>query len=611
MKIEIRSGSGSRVYVSRSGAAYISVGSRPDSDIVLEDPAVSPLHLKIEHFVGRWSFTDQMSDSGTRLNGESAYSGELAEGDKLTVGSSTLTVVSLVDETEAASSPSSVPDRSWQDHIAHSQPPLSTSYERRPEPNYNIRAQEGYSGQAAPSPAPAAYPQPGTFPTAGSRRPAQPAKAIAVAFAVIVVAVVGVAVMFLGAGSDAPTELPRPVTRVGEVVPTRDAQPGKQPGGSGGNATQPRTDTRMPADVEADIKAKLDALVSAADTRVANDKLADYAQLKARAAEYKQHGLSWPLERAQTILRNQLFDEMQQRYGTDNREIYQLKEKKQFAEALRRLRSLDEYLKQSELHKDLARVSDMTTYVERELELLPQANFWFVGECFTRADDALQREDYAAAILALNELRESAEVEETVAQAVGTELAELAELATRQQNGELPAARKPFDKRKDKLPPAPVSTLLPKGDGSAYPAMNALKKRLEETWEGGKLDNVECDFFRCKATLLPKGEDWRMQLNVKRKGGLEYSVRYAQHQLPPGTMISLYEKLEPTRDELLAMLLICFNEGLLDEAPRIACKLWKADESVKADLDQLLATKLKIEIPEGGFKEKDGRLVAE
>ncbi|MCG3184966.1 MAG: hypothetical protein ICCCNLDF_03142 [Planctomycetes bacterium] len=607
MRIEIRSGSGSRQYTSRSGAAYISVGSRPDSDIVLEDPAVSPLHLKIEHFVGRWSFTDQMSDSGTKLNGESAYSGELAKGDKLTVGGSTLTVVSLDDETEAASNASSVPDRSWQEHIAHSQPPLSTSYDRQPEPAYNVRAQGGYSGQAAPATSPAPYPQSASFPASGSRPPAQPGKAIAVAVAVMVVAVVGAAVAFLGAGSNAPGEDPQQGPQARGAAPMREAQPG----GKGGNTTQPRTDTRMPADVEADIKAKLDALVSDTDIRVANEKLADYAQLKARAAEYKQHGLSWPLERVQTILRNQLFDEMQQRYGTDNREIYQLKERKQFAEALRRLRSLDEYLKQSELHKELAKLSEMTSYVERELELLPQANFWYVGECFTRADEALQRDDFAAAVLALNDLREKAELEEAVAQAVGTELAKLAELASRQQNGESPAARKPFDKRKDKLPAAPVSTLLPKGDGSAYPAMNALKKRLEEAWEGGKLDNVECDFFSCKATLLPKGEDWRMLLQVTREGGLEYRVRYAQHQLPPGTMISLYEKLEPTRDELLAMLLICFNEGLLDDAPRIACKLWKADETVKADLDQLLATKLKIEIPDGGFKEKDGRLVAE
>lgn len=609
MKIEIRSGSGSRIYVSRSGAAYISVGSRPDSDILLEDPAVSPLHLKIEHFVGRWSFTDQMSDSGTKLNGESAYSGELAQGDKLTVGGSTLTVVSLDEETEAVSNVSSVPDRSWQEHIAHSQPPLSASYDRQPEPDYNVRSQPSYTVQTQQASAPVS--QRPAFPPSGSQRPNQPGKAIAVAMAVMVVAVVGAAVAFLSAGSNAPGEDPQtsPQTRGG--APTREAQPGAQPDGTGGNTTQPRIDTRMPADVEADIKMKLDALVSNADTRGANDKLADYAELKARAAEYKQHGLSWPLERVQTILRNQLFDEMQQRYGTDNREIYQLKERKQFAEALRRLRSLDDYLKQSELHKELAKLSDMTSYVEREHELLPQANFWYVGECFTRADDALQRHDYAGAIFALNELREKTELEESVAQAIGSELTRLAELSTRQQNGELPAARKPFDKRYDKLPAAPVSTLLPKGDASAYPAMNGLKKRLEQAWKGGKLDNIECDFYGCKAALQPKGEDWRMQLNVKRQGELEYSVRYAQHQLPPGTLISLYELLEPTRDELLAMLLICFNEGLLEDAPRIACKLWKADESVKADLDQLLATKLKIEIPEGGFKEKDGRLVAE
>ncbi|MCB9932520.1 MAG: FHA domain-containing protein [Planctomycetes bacterium] len=611
MKIEIRSGSGSRVYVSRSGAAYISVGARPESDIVLEDPAVSPLHLKIEHFVGRWSFTDQMSDSGTKLNGESAYSGELAKGDKLTLGGSTLTVVSLEDETEAASSPSAVPDRSWQEQITHSEPPLSAGYERRPEPNYDVRAQASYGAQAAPAP----YQKPGAFQPSGSQRPRQPAKAIAVAAALMVVAGVGVAMAFLGSGSNGPAGTPRPEVRVRESVPARDAQPADQARCSGTGDTEPRTNTRMPDEVEDEIKRQLDALVSQADTRVADDKLADYAKLKARAGEYGQHGLSWPLERVQTILRNQLFDEIQQRYSKDNLDIYHLKEEKKFGEALDRLYSLDRYLKQSDLHKELAKVSDMTSYVERELELLPDANFWYIGECFARADEALQRDDYEAAILALKEARDNARLEQRQRTDVSTEIAGLGNLVIRQRNGDLPAARAVFDKRKDKLPAAPVSALLPKGDSSAYSAMNALKRRLEEAWKSGALDQAECGFFGRKARLQPKGEDWRMELEVTREFGATvsytYRARYAQHQLPPGTMISLYEALNPTRDELLAMLLICFNEGLLDDAPRIACKLWKADESVKADLDQLLATKLKIEIPDGGFKEKDGRLVAE
>jgi hypothetical protein len=83
------------------------------------------------------------------------------------------------------------------------------------------------------------------------------------------------------------------------------------------------------------------------------------------------------------------------------------------------------------------------------------------------------------------------------------------------------------------------------------------------------------------------------------------------HQVPPHTLVSLYEGIEPTRDELLATLMICFQNGLVEDARRLACKLWHADESVKADLDQLLATKLSIEVPEGGFIEKDGKLVAE
>ena len=88
-----------------------------------------------------------------------------------------------------------------------------------------------------------------------------------------------------------------------------------------------------------------------------------------------------------------------------------------------------------------------------------------------------------------------------------------------------------------------------------------------------------------------------------------FTVLRQTADLPAATLLSLYEQLEnPTRDERLGMLLFCYENGLMDDAPRLAWKLWKADESVKPDLDALMAAKLGIEVPQGGFIERDGRL---
>jgi hypothetical protein len=81
--------------------------------------------------------------------------------------------------------------------------------------------------------------------------------------------------------------------------------------------------------------------------------------------------------------------------------------------------------------------------------------------------------------------------------------------------------------------------------------------------------------------------------------------------LPAQTLLLLYENLPgKIRDDWLGMLMYCYENGLMEDAPRIAFKLWQSDSSVKANLDALMAAKLGIPVPAGGFIEKDGRLVA-
>lgn len=90
-----------------------------------------------------------------------------------------------------------------------------------------------------------------------------------------------------------------------------------------------------------------------------------------------------------------------------------------------------------------------------------------------------------------------------------------------------------------------------------------------------------------------------------------YTVVRSMTDLPALTRISLYEQLpDLSQNERVGILMLCFDHGLMDEAARVACDLWKAHPDTKPALDALLATKLRIEVPDGGFIERDGRLVA-
>lgn len=68
----------------------ITIGRLPECDVPLADKGASRRHAQIRMKDDRYTLTDLGSTNGTRLNGQTIQSRELADGDRITIGATTL-----------------------------------------------------------------------------------------------------------------------------------------------------------------------------------------------------------------------------------------------------------------------------------------------------------------------------------------------------------------------------------------------------------------------------------------------------------------------------------------------------------------------------------------
>jgi FHA domain-containing protein len=64
----------------------VTIGRLADCDVVLKDKGASRKHAQLKLRDGTWTLTDLGSTNGTRLNGQTVQSRELADGDKIMIG---------------------------------------------------------------------------------------------------------------------------------------------------------------------------------------------------------------------------------------------------------------------------------------------------------------------------------------------------------------------------------------------------------------------------------------------------------------------------------------------------------------------------------------------
>jgi pSer/pThr/pTyr-binding forkhead associated (FHA) protein len=602
MKLQITSAGKTREFVPRDGMAGVTIGRRAGLDIVLEDAGVSELHLRIDRFLDTWTFTDQMSDTGTQHNGETKYSGDLSDGDVLKLGEATIKVLSVANAAGSQHVPSSI--ASWQ------QPPdPAPVMDTPPAPSPRPRPAKTSASQTRITPIQQDWQQ---IIAPGKPQPTQKRAGVLIAVVVMVIVFSGV-VFSLWSEKPAPPE-DGPVSYGEDIQPRPEPRPARE-----GSATvpepppPPRDPTRLTSEEEQAYREKITALQKDTDTPP-EKRLIQLDELEKETAEYKGHSLKYHISRAKQNVEIQLSTQMQRRYGQDQNTIYSLRENRKYSEASECLESFAEYCDSSDYHKDWTKRHDFTKYIESERERLTELSERWVGDQLSAADEALLRDDFTVAAEALEETVAQALLGTSVAIALKAEAAAHREAAIDQAAGTRGAAREAFDPRKDRLPPAEPSTLLPQGERSSLRSETRLRQRLEKLVVADDFSGFN-GVHHGYTARIERYHYGRVYIKVSRpiRGDDNWSYTVVQpfRQLPGSTRGAFYERLpDLSQNERVGILMLYFDNGLLDDAARVACDLWKAHPEVKEDLDKLLATKLRITVPEGGFIEKDDRLVA-
>lgn len=572
MRLRIQSGGKSWEFLSREDTAYITVGRREGNDIVLpDDPAVSSMHLRIERFLQEWSFTDQMSDTGTLHNGNNSYNGELKDGDELKLGDSVIRIINLAESAPPA-----------QRTVAPAPQPMRAAPTRQPQPQ-PIQHQPEYS-----SPPSMDYPIPARQPSKPPAAAPGPRFAVFAALAIMAVGIIVAASVF---SEMAPEE--QPVMHREQPLESVVAEP-------------------PPRDLSRDYRDTIRELRNES-TGPLHERLAAIQQVSEKAEELNDSSLTALARAATTYLKSQLSRELSQRYSIDHAEISRLRNAFQFAEAARKLADFAQLLETSPYHSEWAERSRVYKFIEDETARIATENERWTGEHFSLADKALYHNAFGDAAVILQAVQALALLDEATRNGIALEAEAHDREMHRQSSGERPPPREPFDVEKDRLPPATRSKILPQGESSSLRNEMRLRQRLTRFAADSAFAGADARHWSWPARL-EKLEHGNATLRVSRAlpGLDDFSYRVTQPLtvLPALTRVSLYEQIpELSQNERVGILMLCFDHGLMDEAARVACELWKAHPDTKEAIDALLATKLRIDVPEGGFIERDGRLV--
>ncbi|MBX3458909.1 MAG: Hsp70 family protein [Planctomycetes bacterium] len=677
MRIRVQTPTDSFAYAAQQGRNSFTVGKGAGADVRLAgSQTASDVHVRIEHFMGRWSYTDQFSDAGTLLNGQREYSHELKSGDVLTLGDCTLAIVEIAGQHAPPAAP--VPEMPLLDvpvvNVVEStaaakelKVPVAPPAPARDEaPARKFKAPATHVERIAGHALAHFFRETGHDvshePTAMHRLTQAAEKAVEELESS---PSTPINLPFFAAGKSGPLHLDVKVQRkhlhhdpaYREVVngakpslkPVVVQQQGKprpgkriEPGaivagiivavvgigvlvsaiaeGSVEDSQRPLITQEVPSVSDAEKRRAAEKVLLANFQLAMADKTKHPIELMSvlenfeRAANEAGVSLGSEGRVARRRLEGEIYAEVTRTYNDTIEKEHERRQKNDLSGAMEALDKLEQFLKESTYRDPAAKQLGLANWIKDRRERVIEANRRLAGEKLFAADRALYRNDYAAAAEAIK-AQIDALWTPTQKETFGLEAGRYGMQALLQQQGDVPAPSPDYDRTKPRLPAGDLSALVTDGERGARREINShrleLEKRMREP--GFEPEQLRALNRAIQVSGVERGSE--VELLIKRPHGdgeVEYTVRARLANLPAAIQLALHERALPeTIKDRACLMVFCFDNGLFDDASRMAYAIVRLSPESKPAVDSFLGQKWGKEVPEDGFPIRNERVVKE
>jgi hypothetical protein len=562
-------------YEPRPDLGVISVGRAEGNDVCIPTASISRKHLTIERTVDGWKLVDQMSANGTKVNEETVNFAFLKEGDVITIGAATLRVTGLAP----APAPAAPPVR---------KAPAKRAKVKSP-PAAAPAAPQPVQGRPAPRNA-AAYSTPRKGSPAGI--------AIGTGFIVLVLVVGGWFAIRGGGGA---------VPDTGETTAQRP--------------TQTRT-----AELEEAEQRQLSRIYRVAASNAPLDKrLEELDEIRSELGGRRGTVAAGELENLRADLMEQLKTEIDDRVADalDSANEYQLQGN--YASAINKLDDTLAWVQSGTYVRAFG--GSFASVISQELDAARQANLGFIGGTYNEMWHLAEQLQFDEAIALAEELLERAWWEGDNRSVYERELESLKaqrELHLRtpevqpQPEEEEPAPEDPSPEPVVEEPgrePGP-SDLLPDGERSEQVLLAALHAKLVHAAADRTLSSLEFEWRGNRANIVSADDDGlRVQVFSRDRNTNEelppYQTSVRWERFSAEDLLQLYDRTpDLTSEDRFALAILAYDAGLFDEGSRRALAVYRLEPDWKPAIDSLIAQKRRMRIPDGGFIEFEGMLIA-
>lgn len=545
----------------------ITIGRADSNDVCLKgEKAASRQHLTLERTVDGWKMVDQMSANGTSLNGEKMNFAFIKDGDVIQVGATSIQITGLLP-TPGAQGVSARPPR--------------RADAPRGIPKRAAAAQEVEPGEARPFVGP--------VPRAKSPVPAL------VAVAVII--------LVLGAGGYFV------VSNLGTAPQGVDSVADKGPDG-------PRQ-----AELSDEEKAALSVARGVMDgDGTIIEKLNELERIQERLKGKRGSKAVSDISDMRGELARRLDREVNGHVELELKSVDLSVEEGNYVMAMQKLDDLGAYLTADPYLASMAKAHQIK--IDRKRDDVENANRGFLALSFSQMWNYADQMRYDDAIAVCDDLLARAYLTAGDRDVYETERKKLEALKAsivppapevKQDEEKKPSILDKVKKDNSRLPGK--NPLLPDGARSEARLLADLQVRLEGAVKDGTLKGKRFKIRGNDAEIEGLSSTGRLKYlyaYIDKKTGEELVVPSSTtwDKIQPEDMLGLYDLTPNKSDEdNLALIIYCFENGFTDQAARRALSLYKERNDWKEGIDNLVASKRKINIPEGGFVEHDGMLV--